>query len=144
MNSSIKPFRYQPLDYEKEKASNGYLMSLFGMIIGLPLPIANFLTTFFYYLANRKSTYFVRWHCTQALISQTIIFILNSFAVGWTIYLLIIKGKVDILFVSFIVLTLILNVLEFIGTVYAAIRTRKGEHVELYFLSEITNKFCTP
>ena len=32
-------FAYKPSEHEREKASNGYLMSLVALIAGLPLPI---------------------------------------------------------------------------------------------------------
>ena len=70
-------FAYQPSEHENEKASNSYLMSLVAVIAGLPLPIINLLATFFFYLANRKSTFFVRWHCTQALLSQAVLLFSN-------------------------------------------------------------------
>ena len=63
-------FYYKPNDSELERASNSYLMSLVAVIGGLPLPILNLLASIFFYLGNRKSTPFVKWHCTQALVSQ--------------------------------------------------------------------------
>ena len=38
-------FAYQPNEYENERASNIYLMSLVVVIVGLPLPIINFIAT---------------------------------------------------------------------------------------------------
>jgi uncharacterized membrane protein len=78
-------FDYKPTDHESEKASNSYLMSLVALVAGLPLPIINLIATFFFYIANRKSTYFVRWHCTQALISQAALLCMNSFGFWWTV-----------------------------------------------------------
>jgi uncharacterized membrane protein len=78
-------FSYNPTEHEREKASNSYLMSLVAVIAGLPLPIINLLATFFFYLANRKSTYFVRWHCIQALLSQMVLLFANSYSFWWTV-----------------------------------------------------------
>ncbi|MDP1993761.1 MAG: hypothetical protein Q8K40_00805, partial [Ignavibacteria bacterium] len=61
---SIKPFTYKPDEYEAEKASNSYLMSMVALIAGLPLPIINLIATVIFYVGNRKGSYFVRWHCT--------------------------------------------------------------------------------
>ena len=61
---------YKPAEHELEAASNSYLMSLLAVMAGLPFPIINLLATAVFYLANRHRTYFVRWHCTQALVSQ--------------------------------------------------------------------------
>ena len=47
--------------------------------------IINLLATLIFYLGNRKGTYFVRWHCTQALLSQLSLLFMNSFGFWWTI-----------------------------------------------------------
>jgi len=86
-------FAYQPTEHENEKASNSYLMSLVAVIAGLPLPIINLLATFFFYLANRKSTFFVRWHCTQALLSQAVLLFANSYSFWWTVSIIITDEK---------------------------------------------------
>jgi len=61
-------FEYQPSEHEAEKASNSYLMSLIALIAGMPLPIINLIASVIFFVGNRKGTYFVRWHCTQALL----------------------------------------------------------------------------
>ena len=71
---------YKPAEHELEAASNSYLMSLLAVMAGLPFPIINLLATAVFYLANRHRTYFVRWHCTQALVSQLPLFCTNRFA----------------------------------------------------------------
>jgi hypothetical protein len=81
----IKSFAYEPGEHESEKASNSYLMSLIAVMVGLPLPIINLIATFIFYLGNRKGTYFVRWHCTQALLSQFSLLFINSFGFWWTV-----------------------------------------------------------
>ena len=60
----VEKFSYVPGEHEAETASSSYLMSLVAIIIGLPIPIVNLAATAIFYLGNRKSTYFVRWHCT--------------------------------------------------------------------------------
>jgi len=40
---------------EREYASNSYLMSLFALFVGLPLPIFNLIATIIFYLGNRKT-----------------------------------------------------------------------------------------
>src|SRR6188768_251444 len=84
----IHPFPYVPGEHEAEKASNSYLMSLMAAIAGLPLPIVNLIATLVFYMNNRKGTYFVRWHCTQALLSQLSLLFINSFGFWWTISVL--------------------------------------------------------
>ena len=82
---NVIKFAYQPGEHEAEKASNSYLMSLIAIIAGLPLPIINLIATIIFYLGNRKGTFFVRWHCTQALLSQLSIFLINSYGFWWTV-----------------------------------------------------------
>ena len=72
-------------EHEAEAASNSYLMSLIAIICGLPLPIVNLIATVIFYFGNRKSTWFVRWHCTQALLSQLSLFLMNSYGFWWSI-----------------------------------------------------------
>jgi hypothetical protein len=43
------------------------------------------LATLIFYLGNRKKSYFVRWHCTQALLSQFSLLLINSLAFWWTV-----------------------------------------------------------
>ena len=86
-------FAYKPGEHEREKASNSYLMSLVALIAGLPLPIINLLATLFFYIANRKGTYFVRWHCTQALFSQLALLGINSGSFWWTISIIFTDEK---------------------------------------------------
>ena len=76
---------YTPQEHELETASNGYLMSLLVIMVGLPFPIVNLIATVVFYFGNRRSTYFVRWHCTQALVSQFPLFLTNSCLFWWTV-----------------------------------------------------------
>jgi uncharacterized membrane protein len=141
----MNPFFYTPAEHELEKASNSYVMSLVVVIVGLPLPIINLLATLFFFLANRKSTYFVRWHCTQALLSQFSLFCLNSVAFWWTVMILLHRGEgITNAYVAYLVLAVIFNLLEFIMTIRAAIRTRKGIHVSWWFYGPITDIICKP
>ena len=135
---------YLPNEYESEKASNSYLMSVVAVIMGLPLPIINLLATFFFYLGNRKSTFFVRWHCIQALLSQTIIVGFNSFGFYWTISIIFRDKHIDNQYIAYIITLLIFNLIEFVVTIAAAIQVRKGKHVEWFFFGPLTNLIVKP
>lgn len=135
-------FAYQPTEHENEKASNSYLMSLVAVIAGLPLPIINLLATFFFYLANRKSTYFVRWHCTQALLSQIVLLFANSYSFWWTVSIIFTDEKATNNYFAYLFTVIVFNVLEIISTIYCAMQTRKGKHVEVFFLGNLTNLIC--
>jgi uncharacterized membrane protein len=135
-------FSYQPLEFESEKASNSYVMSLIAVVAGLPLPIINLAATLIFYMGNRKQTYFVRWHCTQALLSQSSLLIINTAGVIWSLMILFKSSTVTSNYIAYIIAVLVFNAAEFIATVDAAVRIRKGEHVEWFFYGNLTNLVC--
>ncbi|OFX83130.1 MAG: hypothetical protein A2W99_13150 [Bacteroidetes bacterium GWF2_33_16] len=137
-----KVFNYKPNEHEAEKASNSYLMSIIALMGGLPFPIINLVATIAFYFGNRKSPYFVRWHCTQALISQFSLFIMNTAGFWWTISILFGSEVISNNYVSYILTLFLFNIGEFIGTVYTAINTRKGIHIEWWFFGNLTNLIC--
>mgnify|MGYP006352267447 CR=1 FL=1 len=100
---------YIPGDHEAEKASNSYLMSLIAVIAGLPLPIINLIATVIFYLGNRKGTYFVRWHCTQALLSQFSLLIINSNGFWWTVGILFRDGEVTNEYIAYMITAFLFN-----------------------------------
>ena len=135
-------FAYVTTEHENEKASNSYLMSLVAVIAGLPLPIINLLATLFFYLANRKSTFFVRWHCTQALLSQVVLLFANSYSFWWTVSIIFTDEKVSNHYFAYLFTVIVFNILEIISTIYCAIQTRKGKHVKVFFFGNVTNLIC--
>lgn len=135
-------FSYEPGEHEAEKASNSYLMSLIAVMAGLPLPIINLISTLIFYLGNRKAEYFVRWHCTQALLSQASLLFINSAGFWWTISIVFGSESISNEYISYIFAALIFNLTEFIATIYTAIQTRKGIHVEWWFYGGLTNLVC--
>ncbi len=137
-----KQFAYTPNEMELEKASNGYLMSLIAVIAGMPLPIINLFATLLFYFGNRKSTWFVRWHCTQTLLSQFTILIMNSVGFSWTMSVLFGSSLLSNAYIGYMITILLFNLLEFAITVSLAVRVRKGEHVELWFWGTLTNMIC--
>ncbi|MFD2743343.1 MULTISPECIES: DUF4870 domain-containing protein [Sphingobacterium] len=137
-------FIYTPREHEEEAASNSYVMSMVAIIAGLPLPIFNLIATLIFYLGNRKSTFFVRWHCTQALLSQFTLVILNSTAFWWTISIIFWEKSWDNYFFAYLLTVIIVNIAEFIATIYTAVQTRKGIHVAWWFYGTLTNLVCKP
>ncbi|MBS1647932.1 MAG: DUF4870 domain-containing protein [Bacteroidetes bacterium] len=138
----IKKINYEPSEHETETASSSYLMSLIAIIVGLPLPIINLIATLMFYLGNRNTTYFVRWHCTQALLSQLSLLFINSFGFWWTISIIFTEEIITNKYIAYIIAVLIFNLTEFIATIYTAIQTRKGIHIEWWFYGSITNFIC--
>jgi len=127
---------------EAEKASNSYLMSLIAVIAGLPLPIINLIATLIFYMGNRKGSYFVRWHCTQALVSQASFLVVNSYGFWWTVSLILGDSEMTNSYIAYMITAVLFNMVEFIATIYTAIETRKGRHVEWWFYGTLTNQLC--
>jgi uncharacterized membrane protein len=137
-------FPYKPDDYEAEKASNSYLMSVVAVIAGLPLPIINLVATAIFFLGNRKGSYFVRWHCTQALLSQLTVLVMNSAGFYWTLSIILANKSLTNDYIAYMITIVLFNLVEFVATIYAAIQTRKGKHVAWWFFGPLTETICKP
>lgn len=142
--SETVPFPYKPDDFEAEKASNSYLMSVVAVIAGLPLPIINLVATAIFFLGNRKGSYFVRWHCTQALISQVTVLFMNSAGFYWTLSIIFGDKTLNNDYIAYMITIVLFNLVEFVATVYAAIQVRKGKHIELWLFGPLTESLCKP
>jgi len=141
---SIKRFVYEPGEHELEKASNSYVMSLVAIIGGLPFPIINLIATLGFYVGNRKGTYYVRWHCMQALLSQFSVFLVNTVGFWWTISVILGYESISNQYIAYLFTILLFNAAEFLGTIFTAIKARKGVHVEWWFYGDLTNLICKP
>lgn len=141
--AEVSTFAYQPDDHESEKASNGYLMSLLAFMVGLPLPIVNLIATLIFYLGNRNSSHFVRWHCTQALLSQVTVLVMNSIGFSWTLKIIFTDLEISNDYVAYIITVFLFNLTEIIATIYAASQVRKGKHVHLWFFGTVTDLIVT-
>jgi uncharacterized membrane protein len=135
-------FAYTPNEMELEKASNGYLMSLIAVMAGMPLPIINLMATLFFYLGNRKSTWFVRWHCTQMLLSQLTVLIVNSIGFSWTLSVLWGSSILSNNYIAYMITIVLFNLAEFVVTIALAVKTRNGEHVRLWLWGALTDRIC--
>lgn len=135
-------FNYEPGEDEAEKASNSYLMSLIAIMCGLPLPIINLVATGIFYLGNRNGTHFVRWHCTQALVSQLSLLVMNSVGFWWTISIIFYEEEISSAWIAYLITVFLFNITDFVATIYTAIQTRKGRHVSWWFYGELTQVLC--
>jgi uncharacterized Tic20 family protein len=158
--AETKPFIHP---YEYEQASNSYMMAVVSVIAGLPLPIINLIATAGYYLAHRKSSYLVRWHCIQAALGQIVLIPFNSIALAWTLGILFggrgFLGLYDIprryyedgamftddysgatafywLYITFVI---ILNITEFIVVIATASKVKNGHNVRWFGLAPIAD-----
>lgn len=135
----ISLHNYRPREDEKEKTSNCYLMSVVAVMAGLPLPIINLLASCIFFISNRNASFFVKWHCTQALLSQFTIFIINSVAFTWTMKILFGSASPTNHYFGYLAAIVIVNIIEFVINIIAAIRLRKGIHTEWWFWGALTN-----
>lgn len=126
-------------DHQSEKASNSYLMSMIAIMVGLPMPVFNLIATLIFYGANRKEAFFVKWHCTQALFSQIILLFFNAPAFIWFFSIVFGNNEFNNNFFAYIIVVFIINLVEFIATIYTAIETRKGRHVEWPIVGPLAN-----
>ena len=124
------------------KASNSYLMSLIAVVGGLPFPIINLIATFFFFLANRKGSYFVRWHCTQALLSQFSLVFVNATAFWWTAAIFFTDATVNDYYFAYVILVIIINLVEFITTIRSVISLGKGRHFEWWIFAGLSDILC--
>jgi hypothetical protein len=132
---------YKPNDYESEKASNSYLMSVIAIMVGLPLPIINLIATLIFFLGNLKATKFIRWHCTQALFSQLAIVIMNGVGFSWTMSIIFSDNVITNKYLAYMITIVTFNIFEFIVTIHGAVVTRKGKHIEWWVFGPLTNLF---
>lgn len=137
-----KPFLYVPNENENERVSNGYLLSLIALMAGPPLPIVNLIASLIFYLGNKSSSYFVRWHCTQILLSQFSLLLLNSIVFWWTIAIIFNESSFTIDYFAYITFVLILNLEELFLTIYSAVKIRKGVHVKWWLFGSLANVLC--
>ena len=135
---------YPPTEEEAQKASNSYLMSLIAFIGGLPLPVVNLLATLIFYLGNRKAKGFVKWHCTQALLSQLMALPLNSACFWWTISIIFTDEKISSNYIAYAMTIVAFNIFEFVATLHTAIAVNKGRHIEWWFVGGLTNLIVKP
>lgn len=130
--------------YESEKAANSYLMSLIAIIAGMPMPIVNLIATFAFYIANLKAPHFVKWHCTQNLLSQFSLFIINTTGFWWTMSIIFSDTTISNSYIAYVLSMIIFNAIELIATIISAMTIRKGNHIQWWFYGNLTNAICKP
>jgi len=138
----------KPNDHESEVASNGYLLSFIVLFIGLHLPIVNLIASVIFFAANRKRSFFIRWHTMQVMFSQLILVPFNSIGFWWTIHILFSgsiffsETPISSSYIAYMITLVIFNLIEFIAALYAAVKVRKGIHVEWFLFGPLANLLC--
>jgi uncharacterized membrane protein len=137
-----KPYIYEE---EAEQASFAYLMTTLIVIVGLPMPIINVIGSIIFYLANRKkSSYFVRFHSLQSMLSQLCVVPVNAVGVSWTLGILFGDLHVTNYYVAYIITIVAFNILEFVSSVYAAVQVRKKADVRFWLFGPMTELIYKP
>jgi Zn-dependent protease with chaperone function len=126
-------------DDEAESASNAYLLSLVLLMVGAPIPILNLLASVIFYFGARRSSPFVRWHCTQALLGQLVLIPVNSTFVWMTLATLLGHRQLDDFYIGWGIFMAVLNVAEWGGSVHAAIKVRRGHDVRWWGLASMVD-----
>lgn len=153
---------------EFDQAANSYLMAVVAVIAGLPLPIVNLIASFGYYMAKRKSSYFVRWHAIQAVLAQLVLVPFNALGWAWTLSVVLrtdlfghwaeqgnehyiydgtplpeLFEGISYKYWLFISLILFINIFEFFAVIYTASRVRKGHNVRWFIIANIADALCS-
>lgn len=129
-------------DFERERASYAYVASLVSFGFLLPLPIINLLASIIYSLANYKSSYFIRWHCMQVLVSQIVVVIINSLHFYWLTSILFADLAFTPKYFAYLVFVVLYNIYEFVITYRAAVKVRKGIHIRWGFWGNLASLLC--
>jgi hypothetical protein len=66
----------------------------------------------------------------------------NSYGFWWTISIIFTDENISSNYVAYMITALIFNITEFIATIFTAIKTRKGIHVEWWFYGKLTTLIC--
>lgn len=118
-------------------------MSLGFVLLGFPLPIINLLATVAFYWVNRRATsLYVRWHCTQALVSQLPLFAVNSTLFWWTVSLVLGRTPLTSFYVAYLLTAVIFNLIELAATIVTAINVRKGVRAYWFAFGPLTDLIC--
>ncbi len=130
---------YAQREQDAEQASNVYIMSLITFAAGLPLPIINVISTIIFFIGSRRESAFVRWHCMQALLTELITLPLNSIAFWWTVNLVLFEAQITNSYLVYVFLVILLNIVELVAAISAAIRVRKHHDVRWILVSDIAD-----
>ncbi len=116
---------------EREDAMGAYLMMFASVAAGLPLPGINLIAAIIYYSINKQKSKFVKFHSIQSLYSQIPVSILNAIIVIWFILSIFTFADLNVYYWISVAFTVLVNIVYFAYSIYAAIQARKGR---LYYL----------
>ncbi len=135
MNFIVKP---QVSERECEAASHAWVMSLMTVMIGLPFPILNLLSCLLFFLLLPSKTPFIRFHALQAVTSQSLIIIVNSFGISWAISIYFGKAQFNDIFVAYLITAIIFNITDYVYNIIAALKSKRGELYRFAFFGTLS------
>ena len=124
---------------ERDDAMGAYLMMFAAVASALPLPIINLLAAIIYYYVNRKKSRFVHFHALQSLLSQLPTTFMNWGLLYWGIRIWLL-GTLEVtdVFMGYLFMTIIANLLYFVFSLLAAVRARKGRMYYFLFFGKLS------
>jgi uncharacterized Tic20 family protein len=130
----------------RDDAMGAYLMMFAAWGIGLPLPFVGLIASIIYYFINKKESRFAAFHSYQSLLAHAFISLLNASVVIWAVVALISeKIKADMFFFSFLIFTIVWNLIYMVFSIIACVKARKGRFYYFLIAGRIAfNKFYSP
>lgn len=122
-----------------DKASTSYLISLVVMFVGLPMPIFNLLVSIIFYYVNRKASPFVKWHCTQALLIQMTLFLINTSLFWWTLSIMFSDTPLSNAYFSYFILIALINIIQIIQMIISTSKIKKNINIHWWIYGGITD-----
>jgi outer membrane protein len=75
-------------------------------------------------------------------VSQATLLCINSYGFWWTISIVFGEVHASNRYFAYLITAFLFNLIEFISTIYCAVQTRKGIHVQQWFFGNLTNLIC--
>lgn len=127
------PQPHELSEREKEDAMGAYLMMFASLATSLPLPVINLIAAVIYYYVNRKKGRFIHFNCLQSLLSQLPTTLANWGLLYWGLQIFFFENyEVSDYFYAYLGFSIIANLIYFIFSIVAAVRSRKG--IFMYFI----------
>ncbi|MDA8639822.1 DUF4870 domain-containing protein [Flavobacteriaceae bacterium] len=120
---------------EREDAMGSYLMMFAAFAVGIPIPTINLIASAIYYYTNRKKSRFVHFHSLQSLLTQIPTTIINWMMLFWSYHVIFFENyKYTGLFYSYLAFTILSNLIYFVFSIHASIKSREGQFVYFSFI----------
>jgi len=123
---------------DREDAMSGYLMMFASIGAGIPLPVINLIAGIIYFYISRNKSPFVRFHATQAVLSQLPTSLLNAGLIFWLIRIFFFDYELNDYFKIYAVIVGFLNISYFGFSIWAAVQARKGRMYYFLFIGKFS------